>query len=863
MNVSFKMAISYLKQNKKRTLGTAIGIIIVTTLIISIFLILNVYQNSMINIKRSTDNWEVRFNNISYDKILGFTENSDIKDVTLTQDIGKTYIEFEKEGMEKYLDIKAYDQNAFKIFGIKLLEGRFPQKSDEIVLSKNFPRKQDKIKVNIDGKDYEYKVVGIIEETPYDVVNLNAITTGAITYLDKNILDPTSTINVSVNYYDTKNTYTLSEELVNVFHLYNNEEDKNKNIEFNTDLLHYYSIWDMNNVTDRTIVIIAFSLISLIILTSITLIHSIFNISTIERKKEFAILNSLGATSNQIIKIVLYELGILLLISIILGLLLSIGILNLSSYYLNNITMDTNLYVTNALESTMIDIPYMKILIGLLLIVITSIIAVIIPAVKAGKSSILEEIKGKNSLKIKNKILNRKYKSIQKTLYFRDIKQNSYKHKTIIISVTISIFLFLLTQAYYNNIKNVMDNEYVCNYTVDVEGKYAEEIKQSFIETGDIKSIYSYMVDSFFTQIDESNINDSLKQACIKCPKMKEQVFFTSIENELKCNVYALNNKEFKTYLQKNGLDKLKDNECILLNYSVASTDYYDGVYMTNYNEGETIEIYLNSKGDGTFEIDSINNIDNIDDTNFTKYGDNQRKFDLEIAKVVNDFPSTIKPISGEIPELCIIVSEDGLNNLKKYLLNAEKPEDNYTGVRTVIDVYSENREVLDKVLEKIRLKYGIKYETEMGGIYLDPEYNLKEIRVSQFFLQSITILITVITVINIINIIVNEINSKMRYFSILTSIGMTKQQLNKMIFKEYARDLFISLFLGTTMSILFAYIIYLNIYNHELYIFKIPFVEILIIALMLLIILFFIIHYINRAWKKNSIISLIRSREM
>ena len=61
MEIGFKLAINYLKRNKKRTIATIIGIAIVTILLIGVLLLFQTYQDYMISLIRNTDNWEVKF----------------------------------------------------------------------------------------------------------------------------------------------------------------------------------------------------------------------------------------------------------------------------------------------------------------------------------------------------------------------------------------------------------------------------------------------------------------------------------------------------------------------------------------------------------------------------------------------------------------------------------------------------------------------------------------------------------------------------------------------------------------------------------------------------------------------------------
>ena len=60
MGVSWKLALNYLKSNKKRTFIIAICILISTILITTILLLIDSYREYMINSERARGNWEVR-----------------------------------------------------------------------------------------------------------------------------------------------------------------------------------------------------------------------------------------------------------------------------------------------------------------------------------------------------------------------------------------------------------------------------------------------------------------------------------------------------------------------------------------------------------------------------------------------------------------------------------------------------------------------------------------------------------------------------------------------------------------------------------------------------------------------------------
>ena len=61
MGVTWKLALNYLKNNKKRSSIIAICIMISTVLVTTLLLLINSYREYMIAGERKDENWEVRF----------------------------------------------------------------------------------------------------------------------------------------------------------------------------------------------------------------------------------------------------------------------------------------------------------------------------------------------------------------------------------------------------------------------------------------------------------------------------------------------------------------------------------------------------------------------------------------------------------------------------------------------------------------------------------------------------------------------------------------------------------------------------------------------------------------------------------
>lgn len=329
MNICIKLAQKYLKRNRRRTIVTSIGIIIVMFLLSVLILLASVYQSYNINLQRNNSNWEVKFENIPYKNVYALTENSDIKEVAVTKGIGVSKDDYasKQNEVETHIILKAYDEIAMKNLGIELVKGRLPINNKEIVISTNFSYEElENINIDVNGKSEKYTIVGMIQPPTFEKIGFTYCELGAITYLDKNLQD-NELITAHIVYKNINDVYQCTEEIANVLNLYPNENEK-ENIKYNEELLHYSNIWDMNDEDEIRILGTIIFIIAIIIIVAIIFLRSIFNLSIKERKKEFANLNSIGATKKQIIFIVFCEATILLIICIPIGLFLSTLLVN-------------------------------------------------------------------------------------------------------------------------------------------------------------------------------------------------------------------------------------------------------------------------------------------------------------------------------------------------------------------------------------------------------------------------------------------------------------------------------------------------------------------------------------------------------
>lgn len=133
MNLYTSLTLRYLKENKRRTIVTIIGIILSTALICGIG---NIFVSLMDHQIRGTiasdGEFHATFYDIKKNDINTITNSVGISKSALSENLG--YAKLDKD--DKYMiQIKEYDENAFKGYQIKLKDGRFPSNDKEIVLS--------------------------------------------------------------------------------------------------------------------------------------------------------------------------------------------------------------------------------------------------------------------------------------------------------------------------------------------------------------------------------------------------------------------------------------------------------------------------------------------------------------------------------------------------------------------------------------------------------------------------------------------------------------------------------------------------------------------------------------------------------
>ena len=848
MNVLNNITIKSLKLNKKRTLVTIIGIILSTALICAVSGLISSFQHTFIEITKKTDgDYHVTYKNVPFEETKYIENNRNVEHFFKTSDLG--YAKLPKGNIpgHPYLFVKAFDKMALTHYGLELVEGRMPKNSDEIIISTpvneedrnyykvgetislkigtRYSKLGEKLTQSMEVEDFsgetiektekkDYKIVGIIEVPNNAIQPWTSAGHTAITLLDSN----SQFYNISVKYHNSKKYEEYTKQ---INHSKKSMELGKYEIDINKELLR----WEISGLGDAimsTLIILAAIVITIIIVTSIFVIKNSFSISIIERFKQYGMLSSVGATSKQIKKNVIFEGVILGIIAIplgILGGLLAIYILIILMNYLLADAMNNFKFVYS--------VSYYAILLSILLSGLTILLSSIIPAVKASRISPIEAIRSNNDIKIKAKklktpkIIKRIFK-VEGQIALKNLKRSRKKYRTTIISIVISIVIFIALSSIINfgfKSANIYYNQLEYNIAVsdmaeNLKGEVAYKKLTALAKTNDIEN-YSIPKFTFLSVSKEKYMNKELLYG--SDPDQKEELI----------NVVSLSEKEYDKFVKvikgdKNDLRK----KAIVIDDTLVPMD-------KKYKSGNMLKSKIGDKVSGTLMI-----------------GDETlKKTTIEIGARTEKRPMGFENKYGMQP--LFIVSEELFQTYGKYLAS-------------VLYIQANDAK---KVEESIRNRVE-KNKSFYGEIYINNYDEMKKtndsfILMISIFLYGFITVISLIGVTNIFNTVTTNMALRSKEFAMLKSIGMTESEFKRMVCLESLFYGIKSLLIGIPIGLLCSYLIYKGINQSMEMKYVIPLDSICISIVFVMMIIFATMIYSMKKINKQNIIETIRNENV
>ena len=860
MKILNEITKKYLKLNRKRSLVTLIGIILSGAMISAVTTLAVTFQRFMLDVEISqSGEWEAIIENVNLEELQEIKQNKKLKEILVMEPLSIAQNEYSDD---EFIMLYKYSKNALTKMNGEVIEGRMPENENEIVLSTTFfDRKENEPKIGekvtfslgkrmdegyelrsqakseteefIESEKRTFTVCGKMYRPVFES-STDHYTSG-ITLLENEEKITSEVVDIGIINKKAKDVYKNTEEICQ-----NLSTDSTHKTDYNTYVLAYKGV---NHKAEFNTVLysICAILIIVIIVGSVLVIYNSFAISVSERKKQFGMLSSIGATKKQIKRSVIYEAVVLGSIGIPVGILSGIAGIGITLKFVDNLLKPM---LTDTNWGFKLTISWPSILVASILIGFTIYLSVIIPAKRASKISPIEAIRQTTDIKVKPKKLRtpkviRKIFGIQGELALKNLKRSKKRYRTTVISLVISIVLFMATTGFVGYMFEGFDTIYKTvdfDYEIQLnKTEKTEELYEKISNIEKIEDIIKYKYIGKTIEVPVNKLNEKLKKAINeerkKCDK---KLLEENGTYNLSGYIYCLDEKTYKDYLKEIGINNLNQDEFILVNYANLLQEYKIETQILNYKNGDEIQVTRYK-----YEYDEYG-----DEIEKTEYG----SFKMKFAKITEKLPFGIEG-SSFMGNTIFITSKENFEKINKDDIEMDE----------TVRIKTKDVAVLEEQIEMLKEKYpneGLENAFNVKE-QIEQMKNLKTI--IQIFLYGFIFLISAIGVSNVFNTISTNITLRRREFANLKSIGMTNKQFKQMLDLECIFYGSKALLYGLPLGILVCYLLNNAFSDMIEFMFRIPWKSIIICIIAIYAVVYVTMVYASRKVKKENIIDVIR----
>ena len=863
MNLLKKLTIKNLKLNKKRTIVTIIGIMLSVALITAVATMYASGLKSLIVYEKYVKgDFHVEFMDVPSDDVKTIKNNNGVENVYLTQEIGYAPLKDSKNSGKPYAYVMGFDKGALENLSIRLTSGRLPQNEDEIIIPTHLKtngrmdiennkeitlevgeRVSGTYKLNqyvgydadnekiINTKQKTYKIVGVYERSATNIEPYIAPGYTFISYIDDTNFTGNVNVYAKYNKVGSKNHIKVTADIIGVnaefldkfyYGSYDNEEElinireELDKARYEIDINGYLIALETDPISNSGIGNLGYVVIVvciIIVFTSVFCIKNSFDISITEKIKQYGMLRSIGATKKQIKNNVFYEATILGLIGIPLGLLLGF----IASYILIivcNILLKDSL--TDGLNMVL-SYSVISYIVAILLGIITIYLSALKSARKASKISPIDSIRNSANIKLNSKKLKvpkliNKIFGVGGEISYKNIKRNKKSYRTTIVSLTISVLVFISLTYFMNTFMNeikkeVSASEYNINY--NIKNNEEKNIINKINQTVNLDNIKNYsIIRTTFGVFNNPKFNIEPREG---------------INKDIR--IVSIGEEAYKKYLKSLNLnyDDVKYKGILVdeIKYSVNKGDKIvnkqDRLY--KYNKGDIVSMNLYIEP-------------------------NEANINLSVGAI-----SDVRPfgLQKNTEEVYFVVSDeyyDKINGGSQYY-NVYFDSSNASKLQDDIDkILKDERYQIDNKEENVRIMRNL-------------------ILLIGIFLYGFITVITLISVTNIFNTITTSMELRKPEFAMLKSVGMTSKEFNRMIRLESIFVCIKSLIFGIPIGLAISYVIYLLLSQNEDLKFEIPFNGIIISSIFVLLLISILMKYSISKINKQNTIETIRNENI
>ena len=751
--------------------------------------------------------------------------NKDGEDYNKQQEEAK---QFEQAILNPYLglDILGVNKEDLKGYNFRLIDGRLPENENEIVLQKasKTARYTFNIGTTITMNGKEYKIVGYVNnvfDSNDSEVNIGIVKI-ATEEEKKEAVSKIFGIYIKDKGKKVKDT---AEEISKTL----KEDYKNGSIKMavNKSLLRLQNanLQGYESSTDNVIATLEMMrnvLIVIVAVSGIIIMYNSFNLSLVERRKQYGILKSLGIKNSSLYVMILFEALVLSVVGIVIGYICGMFGDYLVVGYINEtmVNMMKGMGVESELQMSLIFTTNIHAFyIVALSTGITVLLAAMIPAIKSTRISPIENIRGKddyvvNTKKVKTSNISKKLFGIEFDLARKNMKRAKKRFRVATLSLAIAFILIFVIGTLGAQINGQISLLEVQTNSIFKNGNIVEMThlnivhKEGSVNKSDVKysekdvqEMIKFGIEDYTKQIeskDSLKVNRTVLASAIEHLEKvdnKGELLKTITDNYLKKNFKSSDDNSrqkaktkiliqfvtSKNYNNKDkfGLDEIKDNEAYLSNVEVLEEN------------GMLLEkpIFDESKIIGKeFEI-------------------NGNK--LKVAKAPVNTELKLTAGSSNVTYVQAYVNE-------KTFANIVRNEEHGMGFSGFYQSDLKGDKKIEDIMKK-QQQENLEKEYDFGKLQMFTETIMTPagvigmikgmITIFQLLIYGFLILVILMSVVNIFTTITINILLRSRELAILKSVGMSDKQFDKMLRGENYIACLRSIIFGTVVSLILLFV--------------------------------------------------------
>lgn len=776
-----------MRLHRKWTVVTIVGVVIATAMISAV----SSFSSSMLDLeKRETiadnGNWHAVIQDMPAKGISVLQKSSDLSSVSLFRDLGYAVLNGSANPDKPYLYVRQFDAAGMQTYNVKLVSGRLPRNGREIALAQHIETNGgvkitvgEKLTVTL-GKRVEqgadtalnqntpyqgkptqteggansgesfaadaaqtYTVVGIIARPSFEPAWAPGYT--AIVGMDDTALTPTEKVNAAVLVrHPTHSVYDTVDALAK------QAGADIKNVSFNNTLLHLSGVFGTDNL-QITLYGTMGVILLIILIAAASLIYNAFAISVSERTSQLGMLASVGATRAQKRRTVYLESFYIGLIGIPLGVLGGIAGIGVTLAAIQPLLASfLNLHSGDSLR---LVVSPSAIILAVVVAALTLFISAWIPARRASRITPIDAIRQTKEIRlnartVKTGGLTRRVFGFEAELALKNLKRSRRKYRATVVSLVISLVLFL-TASYYPAFvsvasRNTQDTQ---NYDEVLSFSHSDSDTRAAFDT-----LSQLDVVTKWARTQGFGVYSLTVPASMAAPLMKKYVRPQADGSySVSAPIFSYDGQTLEALCREAGVDEktLEDpNHPAVLVFNEAKAVQ---------NSVFTAGAPLNVKVGDTLRFGG------------TGKGGNTGTGTAAVAGIIRTAPMGMNRLPFDKVQL--VTSETGYSALSGLLAGGKETD---SGVYLYLNTTDSTQ--VQQAANSLKVHpyvYDVKAEAQS-------QQNLN--MVLEIFLFGFIILITLICVANMFNTITTNVALRRREFAMLRAVGMTPKGFGKML---------------------------------------------------------------------------------